>query len=166
MPYPGRVSTTGDEQLGRIGRTWRVVLVAVLAVLFVLGSTVGDDHWWPFAPWRMFSTSTNPNRAVVSTVMEVRTDAHPDVWNRHAIRLRDVGLNRAEIEGRLARIREDPTMLATIAEAHERLRPERSRWLGIRFVFERHLLEGGKPTGEITREVVATWESDGLESLP
>lgn len=160
------MSTTGVERLTAAGRAWRTGLVLVLAVLFGLGSTVGDDHWWPFAPWRMFSTSTDPNRAVVSTIMEVRTTHTPDEWVWTSLSLRNIGLNRAEVEGRLGQIREDPDMLATIAEAHERLRPHRARFVGIRIVFERHLLEGGKPTGEITREVIATWEADGLESLP
>lgn len=147
-----------SQHLSATSRAWRTALILAIVTLFGLGSTVGDDHWWPFAPWRMFSTSTDPNRAVVSTILEVQTEADPTEWVRHAIRLRDIGVNRAEIEGRLAQIREDPDMLETLAESHEQLRPERYRWVGIRIVFERHLIENRKPTGEITREVVATWE--------
>jgi hypothetical protein len=151
--------SSGEERLGTAGRAWRTAVVIVMAVLFGLGSTIGDDHWWPVGPWRMFSTSTNPDRAVVSTVIEVRTEAEPDEWARGALTLWTVGLNRAEVEGRLDRIRADPTMLSTLAATRERLRPDEPRWTAIRVVFERTHLQNGKPTGETSRQVVATWEA-------
>lgn len=132
-----------------------------MVVLFGLGSVIGDDHWWPVGPWRMFSTSTDPNRAVVSTVIEVHTEAQPQVWVPSAIKLSEVGLNRAEVEGRLDQIRADPTLLATLAETRRQLRPDEPAWTGIRVVFERTHLEGGRPTGETSRQVVATWEQGG-----
>ncbi|MCA1782741.1 MAG: hypothetical protein ABR500_07575 [Dermatophilaceae bacterium] len=161
------MSAVGESQrLGPIGRSWRVALVLALAVLFGLGSAIGDDHWWPFGPWRMFSTSTNPDRAVVSTIIEVRTEDAPREWMPGSLNLRTVGLNRAEVEGRLDLIRADPALLSTLAATRERLRPDEPRWTAIRVVFERTHLQGGKPTGEVSREVVATWDSSDRASGP
>lgn len=129
-----------------------------LAGLFGLGSAVGDDHWWPVGPWRMFATSTDPDRAVVSTVIEVRTEDGANGWVPGSINLWTLGVNRAEVEGRLDRIRAEPQVLATLADTRARLRPDEPRWTAIRVVFERTHLRGGRPTGERTREVVATWD--------
>lgn len=147
-------------RLSRVGRAWRGVLLVTLTVLFGLGSAVGDDPWWPVGPWRMFSTSTSPDRAVVSTIIEVRTDDAPQEWVPGAMNRWTVGVNRAEVEGRLDEIREDPAMLATLAQTRAVLRPDEPAWTAIRVVFERTHLSGGKPTGEVTREVVVTWESE------
>ena len=147
------------QRLSRAGRSWRVAVVLTLAGLFGLGSAIGDDHWWPVGPWRMFSTSTNPDRAVVSTVIEVRTEDDPLEWVPGALNRWTVGVNRAEVEGRLDEIRADPDMLATLAATRARLRPDEPRWTAVRVVFERTHLAGGRPTGELTREVVVTWES-------
>lgn len=137
-----------------------------LGVLFGLGSAIGDDHWWPVGPWRMFATSTDPDRAVVSTVIEVRTAEGPPEWVRGSINLWTLGVNRAEVEGRLDQIRAEPRMLATLADTRARLRPHEPRWTAIRVVFERTHLRGGKPTGETSREVVATWEAAPGEGDP
>jgi hypothetical protein len=107
----------------------------------------------------MFSTSTNPDRAVVSTVIEVRTQDAPREWVPGDLDRWTVGLNRAEVEGRLDEIRADPGMLATLATTRARLRPEEPRWTAIRVVLERIHLRDGKPTGERSREVVVTWDS-------
>lgn len=155
-----------DERLGRVGRAWRGAVLLVLTVLFGLGSAIGDDPWWPVGPWRMFSTSTSPDRAVVSTVIEVRTEASTQEWVPGAMNRWTVGVNRAEVEGRLDEIRENPAMLATLAQTRAVLRPHEPRWTAIRVIFERTHLQGGKPTGEITREVVVTWESQPPAGRP
>ena len=148
------------ERLSRSGRSWRVAVALLLAGLFGLGSAIGDDHWWPVGPWRMFSTSTNPDRAVVSTDIVGRTEEAPQEWAPGALNRWTVGVNRAEVEGRLDEIRADPGMLATLAATRTRLRPDEPRWTAIRVVFERTHLRGGKPTGERSREVVVTWEEN------
>ena len=88
-------------------KAWRVAVVLLASVLFLGGTLVGDDDWWPFSPWRMFSTSTDPNGAVRSTFIEVRTAAEPATWVEAPISPDSVGLNRAEIEGNLDRIAKD-----------------------------------------------------------
>lgn len=145
--------------LGPRAKSWRAVLVLLLAAGFLGGTSLGDDHWWPFSPWRMFSTSTDPNTAVASTLIEVRTAAEPQTWAPAPLTPSSVGLNRAEIEGRLDLIRDDPHVLASLAASHARLRPADPAWLGIRVVIRRHLLSNGSPTGEVRDQTVAQWDA-------
>ena len=73
----------------------------------------------------------------------------------------NVGLNRAEVEGRLDLIKGDPSVLGTLAASHGRLRPEQEPWIGIRVVIRRFLLKDGALTGESRDETVAEWTSRG-----
>ncbi len=152
--------TTTDEplRLSPAGKAWRALLVLVLAAGFMSGSLVGDDHWWPFAPWRMFSTSTKPGGAVVYMSLEVR-DADDADWRATGLTPEKVGLNRAEVEGRIPQIQADPSMLGTLAQSHARLRPDEARWVAVRIVRNESVLEGRAPTGEVRRTVVAQWEA-------
>ncbi|MGL5816251.1 MAG: hypothetical protein ACRCYR_01705 [Phycicoccus sp.] len=146
-------------RLGAVARAWRTLVVVALAVGFAAGSLVGDDHWWPFAPWRMFSTSTAPGGAVVYMSIEVRTDRGAP-WRPAGITPETVGLNRAEVEGRIPQIIADPSMLGTLAGAHARLRPDDPRWSGVRLVRNAAVLDGRSPTGEVRQTVLATWSAD------
>ena len=151
-----------DEQvvrLGRLARAWRTAVVVALAVLFCAGSLVGDDHWWPFSPWRMFSTSQAPTGAVWSTGIEVQTAQAPGEWVRAPLTPENVGLNRAEIEGRIPQIEADPGRLGTLAASHAQLRPDAPAWTALRVVRRQIVVEDRKPTGEVRTEVLAEWSA-------
>ncbi|WP_299039229.1 hypothetical protein [uncultured Pseudokineococcus sp.] len=163
-----RPSTTsrGVLRLGALGRAWRTAVVVVLAVGFGAGSLVGDDHWWPLSPWRMFSTSSSPSGAVRVFVLEVTTPTEP-AWREVPINLGVVGLNRAELEGRWPLVQEQPEVLATLADAHARLQPEQERWDGVRLVRRSTPLVGGSPDREATSDQpLAVWTArDGAQVL-
>ena len=149
----------GDvERLGRPARTWRVAAVLGLTVAFCAGSLVGDDDWWPFGPWRMFSTSTAPTGAVVAMAIEVR-DASDGAWRPAPLVPEAVGLNRAEVEGRIPQIVADPGRLGTLARSHARLRPDEEAWTGVRLVRRETVIVDRAPTGEVRETVLATWEA-------
>lgn len=141
------------------GRLWRSVLTLVLLVVFCAGSLVGDDHWWPFSPWRMFSTSQAATGSVWSTGIEVRTAAQPAEWVRAPLTPENVGLNRAEVEGRIPQIEADPSRLATLARSHARLRPHADAWVGLRVVRHRIIVVDREPTGEVETDVLAEWSA-------
>ncbi|MEI2777566.1 MAG: hypothetical protein V9G19_16640 [Tetrasphaera sp.] len=143
--------------LSPIGKAWRTLVLLALAALFLGGTFVGDDHWWPFSPWRMFSTSTGPNASVRSTLIEVRDAAAPATWRAAPIEPDSVGLNRAEVEGRLDHIQGRPDMLATLAASHSRLEPDEPAWIGIRVVVRHYLLRDGALTGEHRDQLIAQW---------
>lgn len=147
--------------LGGPSRIWRVGVLAAVTVLTLLGTTVGDDHWWPFSPWRMFSTSTPASGAVVVMSIEVRRADDPSRWVGASLTPESVGLNRAEIEGRIPQIVGDPERLGTLAASHAVLRPNDPAWLGVRVVRVENVLRDRSPTGEVRRKVIAQWNATG-----
>lgn len=160
------VATTGTTEravppgdvirLPRAGRAWRVLLFAVLTSLFLAGTAVGQDDWWPFGPWRMFSTSTPPSSAVYALRIEVQT-AGAAGWQPAALTPSSVGLNRAEVEGRIPEMTAQPAILATLARSHSRLRPDEPSWQAIRVVRREVLLADGAPTGAVREKTLAQW---------
>ncbi|MFC7491769.1 MULTISPECIES: hypothetical protein [unclassified Knoellia] len=146
-------------RLGAAARAWRAGLTVVLVALFCAGSLVGDDHWWPFSPWRMFSTSQKATGSVWSTGIEVRTADKPTEWVPAPLTPSNVGVNRAEIEGRLRQIEADPARLGTLAESHSRLRPTSAPWLGLRVVARKIIVVDRRPTGEVETDVLAEWSA-------
>lgn len=141
--------------LGPASRIWRAGALATAGALFLAGSLVGQDDWWPFSPWRMYSTSQAPTGAVVSMSLEVRVGDGP--WRETALSPQSLGLNRAEIEGRIQQITDRPQLLATLAASHARLRPAEPRWTAVRLVRDEQIIADRRPTGERRRTVLATW---------
>ena len=64
-------------RLPPVSRGWRVLLLLAVAGLFLTGTAVGEDTWWPFGPWRMFSTSTPPSSSVTSLRIEIQEGNDP-----------------------------------------------------------------------------------------
>lgn len=153
----------GVGTLSRVGRGWRLALLGVLAALFLAGSLKGDDPWWPFGPWRMFSTSQAPTGAVVAMAIQAQTA--DGVWFDAALSPASVGLNRAEIEGRIPQILADPAMLGTLARSHARLRPGDPPWVGVRVVRRASVIVDRVPTGRVDSTVLATWTTHGVSSV-
>ncbi|MQA78246.1 MAG: hypothetical protein GEV10_07175 [Streptosporangiales bacterium] len=156
---PGADAAVETVALGRASRTWRAVVLLVVSALFVAGSLVGDDHWWPFGPWRMFATATKPTGAVSVMSIEVRTTVSRQ-WTVAAINPSDVGLNRAEIEGQVPEIVADPDRLGTLAQSHERLRPDAPEWTDVRLVRRSSVIVDGAPTGQLRTTVLAVWNGE------
>lgn len=146
-------------RLGAPARAWRVAVVVLLAAGFCAGSLVGDDHWWPFSPWRMFSTSQAATGAVWSTGIEVQTADAPGEWVPAPLTPGNTGLNRAEIEGRIPQIQADPSRLGTLAASHAKLRPDAPAWTALRVVRRQIVVVDRRPTGEVRSEVLAEWSA-------
>lgn len=158
MALPEPVQT-GDLRLGPLSRAWRAAVVLMLAGLFCAGSLVGDDPWWPFSPWRMFSTSQAATGSVISAGIEVQTARAPGMWVAAPLTPENVGLNRAEIEGRIPQIVGEPARLGTLAVSHSRLRPDEPAWTALRVVRREIVLEDRRPTGEVRQQTLAQWSA-------
>lgn len=150
----------GVLRLPARGRAVRAAGLAVAGLLFGLGSVVGADDWWPFSPWRMFATSTAPSGAVITLSIEHRVDGDAR-WRPAPLTPAQVGLNRAEVEGRVQQIAADPAMLGTLAASHARLQPDDAAWTAVRVVRTVRMLADRRTTGEVSQEIVATWTADG-----
>lgn len=137
------------------GRTVRWIVTAVILALTLTGTVWGQDGAFPFGPFRMYAARNDPNGVVNSTRLEaVNVDGE-------RIRLSQVslGVRRAEFEGQLPRLREDPGLLHLVAEAYENRNPDRPALVTIEVIVRKHELKDGLETGSYVDEVVATWTS-------
>jgi hypothetical protein len=130
----------------------------ILALL--LGGTVwGDDSEFPFGPFRMYSTRNDPNAPVISTRVVGLTAAGEEI----PLSGGEVGLRRAEFEGQVDRLREEPSLLASLAEVYAERHPDAEEMVEVQVVQRRYELTDGLRTGEHTDVVVAAHD---LEETP
>jgi hypothetical protein len=157
---PDRVAPDGadaaDEvvRVGPVGRTVRLLVVAAVAVLLVLGSWKADDDAFPVGPFVMFAFTTPPDGEVVSAAVEA-----VDVTGTRvpvSLEPEDVGIRRAEVEGEIPRVIAHPELLGALARAHARLHPGAPAWQQVDLVQHRIRLHDGHARGETT-VVLATW---------
>jgi hypothetical protein len=140
----------------RTGRLARLAATAVVGVLLLLGTLVGQDDDFPFGPFRMYATADKPGGEVVSTAIEVRTATSE--FRAAPLTPSTTGLRRAEVEGQLTRFTADPSLLRLIAVAHARRDPGAEPWTGVRIVQTRYQLRDGEPVGQ-RQVVLAQWSA-------
>ena len=152
LPAVAEVVRVGPA--GRIARL--ATVVAVLAVVLA-GTVWGDDHAFPFGPFRMYSTRADPNAAVISTRVVGLTAAGAEVRFSGG----QVGLRRAEFEGQLPRLEAHPELLGLLAQSFAERHPGAPDLVSVRVV-QRHLeLRNGAQTGAFTDTVLVAYELEG-----
>ena len=151
---PDGTEPAGNGRLGRAGFAWRAVALLLGVTLAAWGTLVSNDDSWPFAPMSQFAFRTDPQGVIESTWIEAETtDGH-----RVKVPLdsRGVGIGRAEIEGQLPRIVEDPSLLQAVADAWARRHPDRPRYTRLWLHQTIYPLRGGA-AGAPRLETLATW---------
>lgn len=128
-------------------------MTALLVLLVLAGTFVGQDDDFPFGPFRMYATRDDPDGVVRST----RVEAVDRVGRVRTVDERSTGLKRAEIEGQAQRFVAEPETLGLLAEAHARLRPDEPPLVELRVVELVYVLEDSRPTGQQDERVVARW---------
>ena len=128
-----------------------VATVAVLVALFA-GTFWGNDDSFPFGPFRMYSVANRTSGIITAT----RLDGVIGGGEREAIDFGRFGLRRAEVEGRVDWLLQDPQRLELLAEAFERMNPDGPHLTKLYLVEEAHQLERGRPV-ESSRTTLATW---------
>jgi hypothetical protein len=79
----------------------------------------------------------------------------------------EVGLRRAEFEGQLARLVEEPQLLGLLAESYAAGHPDTEPLVEVRVVQRRHALDDGRRTGEVTESVLVDHAvTTGQEGTP
>ena len=146
-------------QLTPAGRSWRLAAAGVVLALLLAGTVWGDDDEFPFGPFRMYSTRADPNAAVVST----RTVALTPTGEEIRLSGGEVGLRRAEFEGQLDRLQEEPELLGLLADAYVERHPSAPELVAVQVVQRRFELADGRKTGEFTDRVLVEYllEDDG-----
>jgi hypothetical protein len=111
----------------------------------------------------MFSTSQAPTGSVWASAIQVETT--PGAWSDAPLSPQNVGLNRAEVEGRIPQIVADPAMLGTLAVSHSRLRPGSAPWIGVRVVRRETVIVNRVPTGQVNVRILATWTTHDVSTV-
>ncbi len=123
-------------------------------LLLVVGTAWGEDDHFPFGPFKMYSRATRTTGRVTWLELEGR-DAAGRTKN---VTGDDVGLRRAELEGQMPRFRDDPDLLAALAEAWRRIRPGEPELVEIRVIAQAQDVVDSTPVGEPVERVVLTWQ--------
>lgn len=142
-----------EPPLTRRGKLARIA--ATLAMVLALGATSlwGTDDFFPFAPFKMYSHAHDADGWANSTRLFL-TDA---TGRRLLAGDDDTGFRQAELEGQLDRFREDPELLALVAEAYEDVHPGSPEIVAAEVVIVSYELKDGERTGAETAEIAATW---------
>ena len=140
------------DALTATGKKLRVAVTAAFLALLLAGTAVGDDEHFPFGPFRMYSTRNELDGQVNAARVRITTqEGELDL----SIEPRSFGLRRAEIEGQIPRIVEDPDLLEHLGHAYENIHPGvRAESVELYFVITD--LEGGRPVSEMEK-TIATW---------
>jgi hypothetical protein len=100
----------------------------------------------------MYSTTTPASGIVFIPIFVGATPA----GERIRITPSEVGLRRAEVLGRLRRLRSNPDFLRHFADAYERLHPGSDPVVALDLVYEVHRLRAGAPA-DYQRRTIVTW---------
>jgi hypothetical protein len=158
-PVPPAREPWGTEVLpvSGTGRRARLAATAVVLALLLGGTIWGNDSEFPFGPFRMYSTRADPDRPVVSTRVVGLTAGGEEVRLSGG----EVGLRRAEFEGQLPRLVEQPELLGLLAESYADHHPDADPLVEVRVVQRRYDLEDGRRTGEVTDSVLVGHDLEG-----
>ncbi|MFC4060805.1 hypothetical protein ACFOWE_21090 [Planomonospora corallina] len=126
----------------------------VCAALLLAGTFAGDDDAFPFGPFRMYSTSTPPDGNIHVVAMEARLE--DGTWREVPLESAVVGVNRAEVEGRIPQFKAEHRLVEELLDAHDRLRPSEPRWTGGRLIMRYLKLRDRRFVGT-EEKVIAEW---------
>jgi hypothetical protein len=107
--------------LGPYAVLWRLAVTAAVVTTVCLGTWVGNDDWWPFAPMSQYAFAVRNDGVINSLTMDALTVDGEVV--RVPLSKEMIGIERAEIEGQAPRIIAQPELLQDIAVLHSRRLP-------------------------------------------
>lgn len=123
-------------------RVWRSAVVAVVAVLAVLGTVVGTDDWFPFAPMSQYAYAVDPDGRISTHVVEgIGADGAPVRIGYRALDMRP-----AELEGLLRPLDTRTERLAEVLATFRARRPDAPATVGIRYLRTVVQLDDRRPT--------------------
>ncbi len=137
--------------LGPYAVLWRLVASAAVVTTVCLGTWVGQDAWWPFAPMSQYAFAVRNDGVINSLTMDALTVDGEVV--RVPLSKERIGIERAEIEGQAPRIIRQPELLQDIAVLHSRLLPREPAYA---VIYLRNT-STSIPTGFASIHTLATW---------
>ena len=146
--------------LGARSKAWRLTVVAVVLAVLLSSQFLKSNDFFPFGSLSQYAKGTDPNGSVRATKITALTTSGAEV--RVPLGARGVGIERAEIEGQLTRIIDDPSLLEGVARAYSGMHPEREPLAHITVTRMSSELRDGKPSGEESEEVLTAWTVRGV----
>lgn len=145
--------------LSTLQRSWRVILVGIGLIILSIAQIISTNDWFPLGSLSQYSYA----RPLDSPTKAVRIRALTEAGNDRGVSLSKggIGIERAEIEGQVQRIIDNPQMLEGIARAYSERNPENPAFVELRMERVIRYVEDGKPTGEEDIEVLTTWTVQG-----
>jgi hypothetical protein len=143
-------------RLTRVGRTWRLSAVLVFLALLAAGTYSNTDDSFPFGPMAQYSTSPDLDAEINSAYVLADTTDGRRV--RVPLNATGTGIGRAEVEGQLGRIIENPELLQAIANAYAKVHPDRPQYTRLYLMQDTTDLEDGKAAGPRATRQLAQWE--------
>jgi hypothetical protein len=142
----------GGRRLPWYAVGWRLVVTLAVVMTVVLGTFVGDDEWWPFAPMSQYAFAVKNDGVINSLTMDALTVDGEVV--RVPLSKEKIGIERAEIEGQAPRIIRNPGLLQDVAVLHRRRLPDEAAY---RTIWLRNT-QRDLGTGSVTILTLATWQ--------
>ena len=134
-------------------RALRLAASFVLLAGLLWGTFWGLDDHFPFGPFRMYSTTDEVDGPIRSVALE-GTDSDGETFSIPTSRF---GLRRAEVDGQVERILQDPDFLEHFVEAYENFNPDAPRLVRLRIFHRIDVLENRQPVDQHEEEI-AVWE--------
>ncbi|MBM7805752.1 hypothetical protein JOD57_001589 [Geodermatophilus bullaregiensis] len=157
MVPPSRVGEPAEAEvvtLSPAGRRTRLAASSVVLALLLAGTLWGTDDSFPFGPFKMYSTRADTDSPVVSTRVVGFTGDGEEVRLSGG----EVGLRRAEFEGQLPRLVDDPSLLVLLADTYAEHHPGAEPLVEVQVVQRHFELTDGELTGEWTDRVLVEQE--------
>jgi hypothetical protein len=149
---------SGDVEAVRLGsraRAWRLAAAAAVLLALAYGTIWGADRYFPFGPMVQFAFSVDPNGQIRSVFVEADTTAGDRV--QVPLTSEGVGIPRAEIEGQLPAIENDPSLLQVIAIAQRHRHPQQPQYRRLYLMVDIIQLHDRRPTGHEINQL-AVWD--------
>ncbi|WP_153506460.1 hypothetical protein [Cumulibacter manganitolerans] len=139
--------------LSRAGVVSRLSLASIALLLVLYGTFFGSDSDFPFGPFRMYASRNAPD----GTVNSLRLEAVTTQGELIGVSAGAVGLRRAELEGSLPHMKDEPALMAEIVERYDANNPGKPPLVELRVVVRVYELAGGKETGHWRDRIEAVW---------
>lgn len=140
--------------LSRTGIISRLALASLALLMLLYGTFFGSDSDFPFGPFRMYASRNAPDGVVSSLRLEAVTAQEELI----KVSAGSVGLRRAELEGSLPRMKNEPELMAEIVARYAENNPDRPELVELRVVVRKYQLEDGAKTGEYVDDIQAVWK--------
>lgn len=143
--------------MGRIGRTACVAATLGVCLLLVVASLVGNDSWFPAAPFRMFARASTTD----GNIKILRVEAVDANMERFLLTQDNSGIRWAEVEGHARRMRSDPNLVRKLGDSYAAPAGETTHLLAIEVIYTLLEVKNGSLTGQCREVVEAAWYLDG-----